>query len=95
MEDNFKLNIHLSKTYVFDVNVVHQSIQVVRFHLKCGSQELNVEKRLLSKGQPWKVTSANFNVTNPDATKNINTIFQYLDETMKEPRVAYIHPKNY
>lgn len=95
MQDNIKLDVHLSKAYVFDVNIYHKSAQVIRFNIKCGIQEMNLEKRLLEKRQPWKVIASNFKMDKPDTARNFNIICQCLDEAMKGPSVPYVHPKNY
>lgn len=95
MEDKFQLKVSLNKVYSYEVEVYHQSSQVLRFHLKCGVQEMNLEKRLLEKRQPWKVLSANFLFTSPEAARNFNIICQCLEDAIKEPRAPYIHPKNY
>ena len=70
------MDVHLSKVYSFDVNIYHQSTQVIRFNVKCGVQEMNLEKRLLEKSQPWKVLETNFKMDKPDAARNFNIICQ-------------------
>ncbi len=95
MKDNFKMEVYLSKSYTYDVDVYHKSTQVIRFNLKCGVQEMNLEKRLLEKKQPWKVLATNFKMDKPDSTRNFNVICQCLDNELKGPPVPYRHPKNY
>lgn len=94
MNKNFQINVHFTKSYNFNVELYHESPQVLRFHLKCETQEMNLEKRLLEKRQPWKILSTNFQFTKQDAVRNINTIFQYLDEEIKGQPTPFTHYKN-
>ena len=76
MQDKFTLDIHLGKLYKFEIQVLHQSNQVIRFSVKCSSQGMILEKRLLEKRQQWKILSTNVKYTNADSIRNFNFIRQ-------------------
>ncbi len=94
MPDKFILDIHLSKLYKFEVEVLHLSNQVIRFSVKCSSQEMILEKRLLEKRQQWKILSSNVKFDTSDSKRNFSIICQYIDNEIKEARKPYVHPKN-
>lgn len=95
MPVNFKMEVNLSKVHLFDVTTYYHSVQVMRFNLKCGVQEMNLEKRLLEKRQPWKVLATNFKMDKPDSAKNFAIICQCLDYELKGTGKVRVHPKNY
>ncbi len=94
MRNTFNLEIHLSKGYNFEITVLHQSKQVVRFDVKCGKQQMILEKRLLEKRQQWKILSSNVVFNTTDALRNFNIICACIDNEMVGPGKPYIHPKN-
>lgn len=94
MQTKFNLEIHLSKAYKFQILLLHQSKQLLRFEVKCGIQEMLLEKRLLEKGQQWKIISANISFSTPEAIRNFNIICQCIDHEIKGASNPYVHPKN-
>ncbi|MBC7422115.1 MAG: hypothetical protein H7334_01535 [Ferruginibacter sp.] len=83
MQENFKLNVSLTKAYLYQVEIYHRSAQVIRFRLTCATQQLDIEKRLLQKTHQWKVVSANFPLTTQEAMQNFNIICTQLEEAMR------------
>lgn len=94
MKDKFILDINLSKSYKFEIEVLHQSNQVIRFKVVCSSQEMILEKRLLEKGQQWKILSSNVEFDTADSRRNFSIICQCIDNEIKVARKPYVHPKN-
>ena len=94
MQDRFKLDISLTKTYEFDITVLSYSPQLIKFKLLFGKHEMVIEKRLLER-QPWNVAAANFKFTDPNAAKNFNIICQHLDDAINGPQPPRANPKNY
>ena len=94
MRNTFSLEIHLSKAYNFEIIVLHQSKQVVRFNVKCGKQEMILEKKLLEKRQQWKILSANIVFNTSEALRNFNIICACIDNKMPGPGKLNVHPKN-
>ena len=92
---NFTIKAYFSKATVFDVNIYHDSAQVIRFNLKFNGYEMNLEKRKLVKTQPWKVLSASFQFTKDDAARNLGELCKLLDEHIKKQSdYIDVHPKN-
>ena len=95
MEDKFIIKRKFGlKELIFNVEVLHQSEQVIRFRVGWSEYTMTIEKRLTER-QPWKVTSYNFAISQPD---NLQIIFQALEDKINPPepyKPAWSdHPKN-
>jgi hypothetical protein len=46
--------------YKIQVEIIHRSVQVIRFRIFAGSKSMIMEKRLLKRKAEWKIKETNF-----------------------------------
>lgn len=66
MPDQFPLTIYVHGTtrpFRMIAELTYESKQVIRFTISAGKRTMNLEKRLLKKSMPWKITETNFELT--------------------------------
>jgi hypothetical protein len=79
----------------FVSKLTYASTQVMRFHLKYKTKEMEMQKILLPKTRfAWKLTHCNFEFKHEHAGENINIIFKALDEVIKNPPSLLEHIRN-
>jgi hypothetical protein len=82
-----------SRKFKMNVECTHVSEQVLRFKITAGRKEMFMEKILIKKTNPWKITKMNFKFEGDDETiamaiMNIqNEIDYYLNS--RPPRNWY------
>lgn len=57
-----------SRKFKMNVECIYKSEQVIRFTIAAGKKELHMEKLLLKKRHPWKITKMNFKMEGNDQT---------------------------
>jgi len=72
--------------FKMQVTITHQSDQVLRFTIRGGAKQIKMEKLLLRKRYPWKVTATNFKLDGnaKDHAMNIARIQDEIDLYLKE-----------
>ncbi|MBL7745314.1 MAG: hypothetical protein JNN00_17700 [Chitinophagaceae bacterium] len=61
--DKFEILVNvfrMERKFRMQVEVLYTSEQVIRFKLTGGKKEMTMEKILIKKTNPWKITAINF-----------------------------------
>lgn len=64
--DQFPLTIYVHgkpRPYRMHAELTYESKQVMRFKITGKDRSMVIEKRLLKKSMPWKITETNFDLT--------------------------------
>ena len=70
----------------FVCRVTYVSEQVLRFHLRYKHHEMALQKIIFPKTRfAWKLTGSNFDFKSEHSGENINIIFKYIDDLIKNP----------
>ena len=97
IDEEFILPVYLRGADIqFVCKLTYTSAQVMRFHLKYKTQEMELQKILLPKTRfAWKLTKCNFKFTHEHAGENMNILFKALDDLIKNPPslIEYIRNK--
>lgn len=86
LPQHFQLTITYQKPVCFDINVYHQSAQVIRFDICFLEQQMKLEKRLLVKKQSWKILYSSFSFQHPQSARNLGILCQLLDDYIKKEK---------
>jgi hypothetical protein len=69
--------------------------QLLYSYLKYNTHEMELQKIILPKTRfCWKLTSCIFEFKSEGAGENINVIFNYLDDLIKNPPSLFEYPWN-
>jgi hypothetical protein len=76
-----------SRKFKMNVECIHVSEQVLRFKIAAGQKEMIMEKLLLKKTYPWKITKMNFQLEGDDKSVAISimNIQDAIEERINPP----------
>lgn len=79
-----------TRKFRMQVQCVHASEQVLRFKISAGNKEMMMEKLLMKKSHPWKITHMNFQFEGDDKTiamaiKHIQDEIEYYIDPPRQP----------
>jgi hypothetical protein len=88
--ENFEIVVKLwkdSKIFKMQVECIYISEQVLRFKITGGQKEMFMEKLLLKKTYPWKITKINFQFDGKDeaVAMAIMNIQDAIEERINPP----------
>lgn len=55
-----------NRRYKMNVEIIYESVQVIRFKIHSGQKEMIMEKLLIKKTNPWKIKEMNFKFGDDD-----------------------------
>ena len=95
--DTFILNEYLhNKAVRMNGECFYKSGQVMRFKISWSKYQMEIEKRLMTKTQPWKLISANFDFTKSDSGRSFLILCKAIeDEINPKKKFSFMDlPKN-
>jgi hypothetical protein len=77
-----------SRKFKMNVECIYVSEQVVRFKISAGTKEMFMEKILIKKTNPWKITEMNFKFEGDDESiaMSIMNIQNEIEYYLNPPR---------